>query len=260
MITSVKNPRIKAVRALQSKAKNRREEGVFVLEGVRLVEEAVQAGWNASLCLYTTDLNPRGMAVVDSLAKSGVPVEPVSPHVMKSASDTQTPQGILLVVEANALPLPEQLDFLLILDRVGDPGNVGTLLRTATAAGVDAVLLTEGSVDPTAPKVVRAGMGAHFRLPVRIFAEGEILNLCEGAGLHLWSASAGAERVYSAVDLTSPIAVIIGSEAHGVSECLHRAAQPLQIPMPGGGESLNAAVAGAVLLFEVVRQRNLLIP
>jgi TrmH family RNA methyltransferase len=103
-------------------------------------------------------------------------------------------------------------------------------------------------------------MGAHFRLPVRIFAEGEILNLCEGAGLHLWSASAGAERVYSAVDLTSPIAVIIGSEAHGVSECLHRAAQPLQIPMPGGGESLNAAVAGAVLLFEVVRQRNLLIP
>ena len=224
-----------------------------------MAEEAVQAGWNASLCLYTPDLNPRGMAVVESLMEAGVPAEPVAPHVMKSASDTQTPQGILLVVENNAPPLPEKLDFLLILDRVGNPGNVGTLLRTATAAGVDAVLLTEGSVDPTAPKVVRAGMGAHFRLPVRTLAEEDILDLCEGDGLHLWSASADAEKVYSAVDLTSPMAVIIGSEAHGVSERLHRASQPLRIPMPGGGESLNAAVAGAVLLFEVVRQRNLLI-
>ncbi len=256
MITSVKNTRIKNVRALQSKAKNRREEGVFVVEGVRMAEEAVQAGWKTRLCLYTDDLNSRGMAVVESLRGAGVQMETVAPHVMKSASDTQTPQGILLVVEQTDLPLPERLDFLLILDRVRDPGNVGTLLRTAAAAGVDAVLLTEKSVDPTSPKVVRAGMGAHFRLPVRTMEIDEIIALCGQAGAHMWAATTGAEQVYSAVDLTHPAAIIVGSEAHGVSDQLYQAAQPLQIPMPGGGESLNAAVAGAVLLFEVVRQRS----
>lgn len=256
MITSVKNPRVKAVRALQARSKARREENAFVVEGVRLAEEAVAAGWQPRLCLYTADVHPRGGQLVDELRAAGVEVEEVAEHVMQAASDTQSPQGILLVVADQRLPLPPQADFVLVLDRVQDPGNLGTLLRTAWAAGVDAVLLTEGSAEPFAPKVVRSGMGAHFRLPVDTLSPEEIVAFCRQHQLTLWTAAAGEGTVYTQADLAAPAAVVIGSEAHGVGEVLGQQARPLHIPMPGGAESLNAAVAGAVLLFEAVRQRQ----
>ncbi len=256
LITSVKNPKIKEVRALQSRAKTRRETGVFVVEGVRLAEEAVAAGWHAQLCLYTPDLSPRGLDLVKSLSDSGVPVEMVAEHVMKSVSDTQSPQGILLVMEQQVLLLPEHPEKVLILDQVQDPGNAGTLIRTAAAAGFDAVILTEGSVDAFSPKVLRAGMGAHFRLPVLTAPTIDIVELCQLHGLLLWSASVDAGQTYTDANLRSPLAIVIGSEAHGVGEPLYDSSNLLHIPMPGGGESLNAAAAGAVLIFEVVRQRS----
>ena len=256
MITSVKNPRVKEIRALQAYTKSRREAGVFVVEGVRLAEEAIAAGWQAQLCLYTPDLNPRGQALVDVVAATHVPTEPVAEHVMKAVSDTQSPQGILLVLEHQTLPLPETPQLILVLDQIQDPGNVGTLLRTASAAGFEAVLLTEGSVDAFSPKVVRAGMGAHFRLPISTLAVAEILELCRVHDLMLWTASVDSGQTYSEANLRSPLAMVIGSEAHGVGAPLHDASRRLHIPMPGGGESLNAAVAGAVLVFEVIRQRR----
>lgn len=256
MITSVKNPRVKAVRALQARSKARREEGAFVVEGVRLAEEAVAAGWQPRLCLYTADVHPRGMALVAQLRTAGVDVEEVAEHVMQAASDTQSPQGILLVVTHHSLPLPPEVNFVLVLDRVQDPGNLGTLLRTGWAAGVDAVLLTEGSADPFAPKVVRAGMGAHFHTPVETRSPQDILEICRGHQVTLWTAAAGEGMVYTQANLSAPTALVIGSEAHGVGEALGQQARPLHIPMPGGAESLNAAVAGAVLLFETVRQRQ----
>lgn len=256
MITSVKNPRVKAVRALQARSKARREEGAFVVEGVRLAEEAVAAGWQPRLCLYTADVHPRGGQLVERLRAAGTEVEEVAEHVMQAASDTQSPQGILLVVSHQRLPLPPQAGFVLVLDQVRDPGNLGTLLRTAWAAGVDAVLLTEGSADPFAPKVVRAGMGAHFHTPVDTLSPEDILEFCRRQQLTLWTATAGEGTVYTQANLVAPAALVIGSEAHGVGEALGQQARPLQIPMPGGAESLNAAVAGAVLLFELVRQRQ----
>jgi len=255
LITSVKNPRVKEIKALQSRTKARRDAGAFVVEGIRLAEEVVAAGWNPRLCMYTPDLNPRGQALVDRLVAGGVTAEPVAEHVMKAVSDTQTPQGILLVVEQQTFPLPATLRLILILDRIQDPGNVGTLLRTAAAAGFDAVLLTEGSVDAFSPKVLRAGMGAHFRLPTATLSPAEIVDLCEKQGITLWSASVDAGQTYSKADLTAPLALVIGSEAHGVGSSLRNSSHKLHIPMPGGGESLNAATAGAVLMFEVIRQR-----
>jgi TrmH family RNA methyltransferase len=256
MITSVKNSRIKLVRAMQARSKTRREEGAFIVEGVRLSEEAVAAGWQPRLCLYTAGLHLRGLQLVDELRTAGAEVEEVAEHVMQAASDTQTPQGILLVVAHHPLPMPEAANLVLILDRVQDPGNLGTLMRTAWAAGVDAVLLTEGSVDPFSPKVVRSGMGAHFHLPVDTHSPEAIAEICRIQQLTLWTAAAGEGAAYTEANLADPAALIIGSEAHGVGDVLTGEAKPLHIPMPGGSESLNAAVAGAILLFEAVRQRR----
>jgi TrmH family RNA methyltransferase len=257
MITSPKNEKIKQIKALQGRAKARREAGVFVVEGIRLAEEARAANWQAQLCLYDPALNERGLALVEELRRIGVEVLEAAPHVIAAASDTQTPQGILLVLELAPLPLPDSLDFILILDQLRDPGNAGTLLRTAAATGVDAVLFSAGSVDAFSPKVLRSGMGAHFRLPMHTMPALEIITYCQEHNLRLLLAEANKGAPYHAADLKSPLALVVGSEAHGPGTEFHSAADGyLHIPMPGKSESLNAAVAASVLLFEAVRQRG----
>ncbi len=257
MITSVRNPKIQEIRALQSRSKARREAGSFVVEGVRLVEEAVNSGWKARAAFYTRDLDNRGRDLINALKPRAIQVDEVSASVMKAVSDTKTPQGILLEVEWKELPLPAQPSLVLILDGIADPGNLGTLLRSAAAAGADIVLLAPGCADAFAPKVLRSGMGAHFRLPIREMAWPDIAALCEKENLRVFLAEAGQGEAYDHVDLTNRVALIIGGEAHGFSEeaqDLHP--QPIQIPMPGQIESLNAATAGSLLLFEAVRQRR----
>ena len=256
MITSVQNPKIKWVRSLQANSRLRREEGVFVVEGVRLVEEAFSGGWEARLVLYAADLSPRGRLVLEGFAGRDVPLEEVSPQVMRAASDTEAPQSLLAVLTQRTLPVPQALNLVFIPDAVRDPGNLGTMLRTACAAGVQAVFLPPGSVDALAPKVLRAGMGAHFRLPMLSLSWEEIGKTLEPLKVYLAAAGAGAP--YWAADFFSPLALIIGGEAEGAGpQAQHLADASVHIPMPGGGESLNAAAAGAVLLYEVVRQRQL---
>ncbi len=254
MITSVQNPKIQWVRKLQSQPRQRREGGVFVVEGVRLVEEALTAGWQAQWVLYTAGLSTRGEAVVQAYSARGVPVEEVSTGVMEAASDTQTPQGLLAVLEARLLPFPDRLGFVLVVDGVRDPGNLGTLLRTAAAAGVQAVLLPPGNADAWSPKVLRAAMGAHFHLPLRSLDWDALRDVLYGLPVYL--ADAGGGMAYTQVDLCQPLALLIGGEAAGAGQEGKALANiRLHIPMPGRMESLNAAVAAAVLMFEVVRQR-----
>ena len=256
MITSKDNLRIKHVRALQADGKARREAGAFVVEGVRLVEEALASGWPTQWVIYTEGLDQRGQAVLTGFSQRGVPVEQVTPLVMRSASDTQTPQGLLAVLQAQSLPLPADLNFVFIPDGVRDPGNLGTMLRTAAAAGVQGVLLPPGSVDPFSPKVLRSAMGAQFRLPIHSLAWEDIRRIISQAGLKVYLAEVSDGEIYSRVDWRIPLALIIGSEAEGAGpDAQHLANKRVIIPMPGGGESLNAASAAAVLLFEVVRQR-----
>ena len=133
MITSTANPKIKWVRQLQAHSRERREAGAFVVEGVRLVEEALVAGWEAQLVLYTDDLSERGRLVVEGFTAREAPVEPVSPEVLHAASDTETPQGLLAVLSSRLLPLPAAPDLLFIPDRLRDPGNLGTLMRIGDA-------------------------------------------------------------------------------------------------------------------------------
>jgi TrmH family RNA methyltransferase len=257
MITSSKNPKIQYVRSLLGASRKRREEQAFIVEGVRLAEEALAAGWEAQLVLYIEDLGPRGQALIDGFVRQGAQVEQVTPQVMRSASDTQTPQGILAVLTMRTLPLPERLDFAFIPDGVRDPGNLGTMLRTAAAAGVGGVFLPPGTVDAFAPKVVRAGMGAHFRLPILSAGWDEIEARLSGAGLKIYLAAAGEGEAYTQADFRAPVALIIGSEAEGAGEAARRLAQRrVHIPMPGRMDSLNAAMAAGILLFEVVRKRS----
>jgi TrmH family RNA methyltransferase len=255
MITSSRNPKIQWIRSLNARSRERRESGAFVVEGVRLVEEALSAGWPARLVLHTADLEPRGQAVVGGFNARGVPVEIASDQVIRHASDTQTPQGLLAVLEMQSLPLPERPGFIFIPDGVRDPGNLGSMLRTAAAAGVDMVCLPEGTVDVYSPKVVRAGMGAHFRLPLMIVGWQEIGGLLEQSGVSVFLAAAGQGLPYTQADFRTPLAIVVGGEAVGAGEqALMQAHQQVHIPMAGGVESLNAAAAAAVLMFEVVRQ------
>jgi RNA methyltransferase, TrmH family len=255
MITSTHNPRIQQVRTLLGKARDRREAGAFVVEGVRLVEEAAAAGWPFRYLLAGESLSERGQALVEMLKRRNIAVETVSQSVLDSAADTETTQGILAVVEYKQLPLPEKLDFVFIPDQVRDPGNLGTLIRSAAAAGAQAVFLPPETTDAFAPKVVRAGMGAHFRLPILGMDWAQIRE--RTSGLQVYLAEMEAELSCYQADFCASLALVVGGEAEGASQpARDLATRQVHIPMPGRAESLNAAVAGAILLFEVVRQRQ----
>jgi TrmH family RNA methyltransferase len=254
MITSNQNSKIKLVRALLGRSKERREAGAFVAEGVRLVEEAVKANWNCRLALYDETLNKRGKSQVESLRSRGVDVEEVSASVMKSISETEAPQGILAVLEFTKVPIPNSPNFILIPDQIRDPGNLGTLLRSAAASGVQAVLIPPETTDAFAPKVLRSGMGAHFRLPIHSMSWEEIAKAT--AGLQIYVADMDGRSCWE-TDLRQPIAIVVGSEAEGASESARKLANgKISIPMSGETESLNAGVAGSVLMFEIFRQRT----
>jgi len=255
MITSTHNSKIQLVRGLLGRSKERGEAGAFVAEGVRLVEEALAAEWPFRFVLAGESLSKHGRALVTTLQARGMEVEIIANNLVKSVSETETSQGILAVLEASRLPVPPSLSFALILDQIRDPGNMGTLLRTAAAAGVQAVFLPPETAEAFAPKVVRAGMGAHFRLPIHALTWDEIRAHIGGLQIHL--ADIDGAISYWQADFRSPLALIVGGEAEGASQPARElATSTVTIPMPGDTESLNAAAAGAILMFEVVRQRT----
>ncbi len=253
-ISSLENRRVKELRSLHRRSERYRQRA-FLIEGVRLVEEALAAGLPLRLALYVPDQLqrlPRGSALLERLAACREAFSTTS-EVLRSVSDTVTPQGVVA-----AVPFPERPPvgegLLLILDRLRDPGNCGTILRTAEAAGVRAVYLSPGSVDPFSPKVVRAGMGAHFRLALRVASWAEIA--AEVRGHQVLLAEARSGRPYDQVDWSLPTALIVGGEAEGAgAEARALATEVISIPMAGAAESLNVAVATGILLFEALRQR-----
>lgn len=260
MITSIKNPKIQNVRILLARRKERKEAQAFVLEGVRLVEEAFIARWRPLIILYSKHLSKRGEQVLQHFAAQDVEIEEVSQEIMLSLSETDTPQGLLAVFNETRLPIPEKMDNILIVDGVRDPGNLGTVLRTALAGGVQAVLLTPGCVDAFSPKVLRAAMGAHFRLPIHTMEWDEIHNLIKiksKPDIKMYLTVANAGKPCWEMDFRSPLALVIGGEAEGVSHQLQKWADGfVNIPMPGGSESLNVAIAAGIIIFEIVRQRS----
>lgn len=184
----------------------------------------------------------------------------VSPVVMRSLAETQTPQGVLAVVELPDPPIPVfdvEGGFVLVLDGVRDPGNVGTLIRAAAAANCDAVVTITGTADAFAPKVVRSAMGAHFRVPIIAEREWAAIGPTLAALPAIYGADGASPVTYDMVDWGRGCAIIIGNEDHGLSAQARAAGSgTVRIPMARGVESLNAAISGAILLYEVVRQRR----
>src|SRR4030095_12725985 len=210
MITSSQNPKLKLVRSLMGRPKERREANAFVVEGVRLIEEAVTAGWKFQFVLYSAGLSDRGQDLVKILKAHRIDVEEVSGDLLQKASETESPQSILAVLEFTELPVPESPNFILIPDQIRDPGNLGTLIRTAAATGVQAVFLPPETTDAFSPKVLRSGMGAHFRLPIHSMKWEKIRR--ETNDLQIFLADMDGDSCWE-IDLRQPLALIVGSEA-----------------------------------------------
>jgi len=258
MIESQANSHVKHIRSLAADRKDRRRERLFVLEGVRLVADALAGGTPMELALYAPEqlaLTSAGQVLLEQLETLAV-AHPASAQVLAAAADTVHPQGVVALARWPQVE-PSKPGIMLVLDAIQDPGNMGALLRSAEAVGVAEVLGTTGAVDVYSPKVVRAAMGAHMRLAITQDlswdAVAERLMLVD----QVYAADAEARMPYFAADWRQPSALIIGNEAHGLSEDARALARSLvSIPMHGRAESLNAAVAGSVILFEALRQRT----
>jgi len=260
MITSIKNPTIQSVRNLLALKKNRDQAGAFVVEGVRLAEEALAAQYTPVLALFSANVSERGKALVAGLGARKVEVQEVETELLERISDTETSQGLLLVLKKRDFARQTAGDPLLVLDQIRDPGNLGTILRSACAFGFAGAILTPGSVDPYSPKALRAGMGAQFKLPVGLMDADEIRQFCkEGADrtVRILLADAQAQHSCWELDLAQPLCLIIGSEAFGAAPAMRQIAdEGVLIPMQENNESLNAAMSASILMYEVYRQRK----
>ena len=253
LIRSIRNKRVKYVKALAAKARLRRGDGLLILEGGRLIHDALNRGGAPHLAFYAPER--ADYELVARLQKRDCELLPASDDTMAYMSDTQRHPGMLAVFHIPKPPLPNPPRRALILDGVGEPGNMGGILRTAAAAGVDIAILAPGCVDPYNSKAMRAGMGAHFQLPIVEAPWNEIRGYC--AGLAVYCADAKAEMAYTDVDWREDWALIVGGEARGLSQHAKAASRSgLSIPMAGATESLNVAAATAVILFEARRHES----
>ena len=253
-IVSRENPLFKTLRRLAELPRERRRSRQTLLDGPHLVGAALDAGCSLRHLL----LNPAARANVEigALLARVAGVEPVelAPALLAELSPVASPVGVVACIEVpRADPAPAG-DFWLVLEDLQDPGNLGSMLRSAAAAGVSDVWLSPGSAEAWSPKALRGGMGAQFRL--RIHEAADLAAVLAGfSGTVLATVPSAGASLFEQ-DLRGPLALLVGNEGAGLSaELVGLADRPVRIPMPGGAESLNAAAAAAVVLFECVRQR-----
>lgn len=254
-ISSRDNPFFKELARLAGSARQRHKSGQMLLDGVHLLDACLAAG-ELPLHLVVTRAALQDTEVAALLQQlPGVPLAQLDDSLFAEISELKTPSGILAVV---AKPQPKSSvahsRFCLLLEDVQDPGNLGSMIRTAAAAGCDAAFLSKGCADAWSPRVLRAGMGGHFVLDIHESAD--LLAVTAAFPGTVYAAAPGAREALYDCDLRGNLAFAIGNEGAGLSGELQRAAQPVAIPMPGRVESLNAAAATAVCLFEAVRQRT----
>ena len=268
-ITSPANPLIRLVSAVAHTQRRAVKEGLFTVEGLRLAEMAVASDWRIRHTLVTERAmnGERTRTLVDTLREQGCPIAHVSETIFSTLADTEHPQGVLMLMERRKAPdlsdLPQvgyedEPPLYIALDRVQDPGNVGTILRTADAVGVTGVILLRGSADVYSGKVVRATMGSLFYVPFADNVQSSaLIDFAQRMGLCLRAAACeeGAETHFAA-DFRRGCIVVLGNEANGVSEELLCAAEHIYIPMRGHAESLNVSTAATAVLYEALRQRR----
>ncbi len=262
MITSESNPIVKHVKGLQNK-KNRIKYNQFVIEGLRFLQEALQHQVSIEYILYSDGLKKiKGGDELFSEIEGKYNLYHLSDSLMEKLSETETPQGLMAVVNIPQIPLNQlTVDgniFLVILDRVQDPGNMGTIIRTAEGAGVNAVLLTKGSVDPYNSKTLRATMGAVFHFPViQLDNNEELIDFLKQHQIQLIATHLDTTNTYDQINYKGNIALLIGNEANGIQdEFLNHADKTVKIPIVGKIESLNASVAAGILIYKALEKRS----
>ncbi|MGI6070987.1 MAG: TrmH family RNA methyltransferase [Blautia sp.] len=257
MITSAANAQVKNVIQLNQRAKARREQGLFVAEGRKMFLEAPR-DWIHKVYLSSTVVDPDWEA-----ALADIPYEIVEEKVFRQMSDTKTPQGVLTLLKTPSYSFADLMrrehPLLVLLEDLQDPGNVGTILRTAEGAGADGVLLTKRTADLLQPKVIRSTMGSIYRMPFYQLGENPAKELeqLKKMGICSYAAHLRGEHTYDREDYTKGTLFFIGNEGNGLSEALTGMADRLiRIPMAGQVESLNAAMAAGILMYEAARQRR----
>jgi len=260
LISSAQNTFVRLYRSLE-KRKAREETGLLPLEGARLVQEAILCGTHFEAVLLSESCLQKEFSFLDELPP-GIPVCRIAEKIFRDIAHTETPQGILAAARRPVYVLQDVFAvspaLVLVVDRLQDPGNLGTMLRSAAASGAGGAVLLPGTVDAANPKALRAGMGAILRLPVVEATLDELLPELLRHNVRLVATHGAAQDYYHFFDWRLPCSIVVGNEGAGLSaEVLAVASHKVAIPLSGGVESLNAAVAMSVIFFEAARQRRL---
>lgn len=261
MITSYSNSKVKQIIQWQNKARERRGAGIFLTEGFKMFDEAPRESIQQ---VYVSEeaLERIGRKPDIKRKLNDVGYETVTKEIFGRMSDTRTPQGILCVVRRPVYSLEQllqdELPLLMMLEDLQDPGNLGTIIRTGEAAGITGVILSVGTVDIFNPKTIRATMGSIYRVPF-LYVENlpRTIGLLRQRGIHTYAAHLAGKNNYDTFSFREPTAFLVGNEGNGLAgETAAQAEQYLKIPMEGRAESLNAAVAASLLMYEAHRQRS----
>lgn len=242
MITSIQNNKVKEWKKLH-KRKYRNQEQAFLVEGFHLVEEVIKSDFLVKELIVREG--------VEMEADPDIPITEVSSQVFESIAETETPQGIAAVVEQRSFDYKPGR-WTLIVDAVQDPGNLGTMIRTADAAGFDHVILGKGTVDPYNDKVIRATQGSLFHLPIFQGDIQDYVRELQGKGAHVWASTLSDAVPYKNLDVPEKVALIVGNEGQGIDDSVAALAdERVYIPIYGQAESLNVAIASAVLMYHL---------
>lgn len=262
-ISSLQNPGVRRILQLQEKARTRKKENVFVVEGVREIELAIKGGYEVQELYYTSDLFPsEKFENLRVILPDAVQVTELSAEVYGKIAYRGSTEGVIAIVTAKDLLLKDivlknENPLILVAEAPEKPGNIGALLRTADAAAVDAVLIANPKTDMFNPNIVRSSVGCLFTNNIATGSTKEIVGFLKENGVNIYAAALQASKNYSSVDFTTSSAIIVGTEATGLSEeWLKNSTQNILIPMQGEIDSMNVSVAAGILVFEAKRQRG----
>jgi len=258
-IQSKDNLLIKEIRKLKEK-RHRVSSNMFLVEGFRFVEEALCSGFEVVHIFISArgEVKFENSSMKDKL-QGNTKVYGVSDSLFKNICDTDNPQGIIASVRNKPVEIKYDNGFYMLADKIQDPGNMGTIIRTAHAAGALGVILTKGTVDIYNEKTLRATMGSIFKIPVIYDNDLSIVQKLKNSGFKLVTSSLDTDKNFYDIDLKGKIIISVGNEGKGISQEVYDICDlKIKIPMPGDAESLNAAVAASIMMYEVVRQKNIL--
>lgn len=258
LIESKENNLFKNTKKLKDR-KNRTKTNKYIIEGFRLVQEAFKAKVDVEYLIVAEDAEERINDFFADYINKDLKIYKISNNLFKELISTENPQGILAVIKMNTMDLKSDGDFYLLCDKLQDPGNLGTIIRTAHAAGVEGIILTKGTVDIYNEKTIRSTMGSMFYIPIHYDDENlSLVKELKDKGFNLVVTSLDTNKSFFQVDLRNKVLLTVGNEGNGVSsEVLELADTKVKIPMPGNAESLNVAIAASVIMYEKVRQSNL---